>query len=141
MEGGEGLKKKPIEYPYIPEGRKIEYVPMNNEFIQAAKRFAFEHSLDRHMPTGSVVVVEGEIVGFGANGSDYHENNECERKKLGSKTGTDYDKCEGCHPKNHSEPRAIADALSKGQDIEGADLYLWGHWWCCEPCWDSMVDG
>lgn len=20
------------------------------------------------------------------------------------------------------------------------DLYLWGHWWFCEPCWNAMIE-
>jgi deoxycytidylate deaminase len=54
-------------------------------------------------------------------------------------TGEGYDLCEGCNSKFHSEPSAIRDALSKNKDTEGADLYLWGHWWCCKDCWDSMI--
>jgi len=23
---------------------------------------------------------------------------------------------------------------------ESCDLYLWGHWWCCESCWNKMIE-
>jgi len=128
-----------IQYPYIPHDRLIKYVPQDNPFILKAKEFAREHSLDMVMPGAAVVVRDGEVIGIGANGSDYHKSNECERVKRGSKSGEGYELCEGCHPKNHSEPSAIADAQSKGESTEGADLYLWGHWWCCEPCWNAMI--
>jgi len=59
--------------------------------------------------------------------------------KRGIPTGQQYELCEGCHPKNHSEPRAIADAKKNGHDTKGADLYLWGHWWACETCWQTMI--
>jgi len=128
-----------IKYPYLPAGRKYEYVPESNEFMLAAKEYALAHSLDGAHPTGSVLVKNGVIIGRGANGNDYHNRHGCERKRRGIPTGERYELCEGCHPKNHSEPRAIADASSNGFDPRGADLYLWGHWWCCKPCWDAMI--
>lgn len=128
-----------MRYPYLPEGHNILYVPGNNPFMQEAKEYSRVHSLDRKVPTGAVVVGGGVVIGRGANGSDYHQSHECERVKRGIPTGQGYELCEGCHPKNHSEPRAIADALSQGHETEGADLYLWGHWWACEPCWKAIM--
>lgn len=127
-----------IEYPYIPEGKVILYVLESNTYIQAAKKFAQENSLDDTMPTGSVVVKKEEILGLGANGSDYHKTHECERVKRNIPTGEMYELCEGCHPKNHSEIKAIKNAIENGKDPKTADLYLWGHWWCCEACWNEM---
>lgn len=129
-----------IDYPYIPRGKKIHYTSSENEFIQAAKRYARENSLDETMPTGSVVVYEGKIIGRGANGSDYHSKHGCERVRRGIPTGQGYELCEGCHPKNHSEPKAINDAekTHPQADLKQADLYLWGHWWACEPCWNAI---
>ena len=127
-----------IAYPYIPEGRTIEYVPADNSYMQEAKDYAREHSLDKTMPNASVVVKDGTVIGRAANGSDYHELHGCERVRLNIPTGQGYELCEGCSPKNHSEPKAIADAESRGADTHDADLYLWGHWWCCEPCWNSI---
>ena len=131
---------KNIPYPYMPTGRTIEYVSPENPFMRAAKEIARGHSLDKAQATGSVVVRAGQIIGHGANGSDYHSKNVCERVKRGIPTGQQYELCEGCHPKNHSEPRAIADARNAGHDTVGADLYLWGHWWCCEPCWNAISE-
>ena len=128
-----------IAYPYMPYGKTFEYVPSDTEFMLAAKDVAKELSLDATMPTGTVLVRDGEIIGRGANGSNYHETNGCERVRQNIPTGQGYELCEGCSPKNHSEPRAIADAESQGKQTEGADAYLWGHWWCCEPCWSSMI--
>jgi len=27
-----------------------------------------------------------------------------------------------------------------GADPAGADLYMYGHWWACEPCWKVLID-
>lgn len=140
METNNNEKKNKIEYPYLPEGRTILYVPENNEFIQAAKKFAKENSLDSNFPTGSVAVKDNKIIGYGANGTDYHKTHECERVKNHIPTGQGYELCEGCHPKNHSESRAVKNVIDNGFDPKGTDLYLWGHHWCCEPCWKSMIE-
>jgi deoxycytidylate deaminase len=128
-----------IKYPYLPEGKEILYVSEDNIFMQEAKKYALSNSLDKTMPTGSVIVKNGEIIGRGANGSDYHLNNSCERVLKNIPTGQGYELCEGCHPKNHSEPKAINKALEKQKDLSDAELYLWGHWWCCEPCWQAII--
>ncbi|QQR82111.1 hypothetical protein IPJ70_02370 [Candidatus Campbellbacteria bacterium] len=130
-----------IAYPYMPKNREFEYVSLSNSYMQIAKLFAFSQSLDAVMPNASILVKNNTIIGFGANGSEYHKSHECERVKQNIPTGQGYELCEGCHPKNHSEQRALADARAKGNDIAGATLYLWGHWWCCEPCWNVMIDG
>jgi deoxycytidylate deaminase len=131
--------KKTIEYPYLPEGRTILYVPENNPFIKEAKKFAKENSLDVNFPTGSVTVKDNKIIGIAANGSDYHNTHECERVKNNIPTGQGYELCEGCHPKNHSENRAILNTIENKFDPKGADLYLWGHHWCCESCWRAII--
>jgi len=128
-----------IVYPYLPEGRNIFYVPADNPFILAAREYARRESLDATMPCAAVVVAAGRIIGAGANGSNYHETNPCQRVILGCKSGEGYDLCEGCHPRNHAEPSAILNAQTRDYDVDGADLYLWGHWWCCEACWDTMI--
>ena len=128
-----------INYPYLPEGRSIHYVYSSNVYMILAKNFARTYSLDKVMPGAAIVVKDNLILGIAANGSDYHENNICQRIILGSKTGEGYELCEGCHPKNHSEPKAIQHAIVRDYDTRGADLYLWGHWWCCKFCWDAMI--
>jgi len=132
--------KKHIKYPYLPAVGSIHYVPADNPYMQAAKAYARKHSLDKTMPNSSIIVLNGAVVGQGANGSDYHEKHGCERVRLGIPTGQGYELCEGCSPKNHGEPRAIANARKNGvTNLHGAELYLWGHWWCCEPCWNGML--
>jgi len=130
----------PIKYPYLPEGREILYVPSTNPFMAQAAAYALEHSLDKAFKTASVVVKDHMVIGIAANGSDYHLTHECERVKRGLPTGEGYELCEGCHPKNHSEPKAIKAAQDAGHDTNGADVYLWGHWWTCEGCWKAIID-
>lgn len=133
------MDERRVGYPYLPERKVIRYVAASNIFMALAKEFAREHSLDKTMPGAAVVVKNGLVIGIGANGSDYHKKNKCQRVALGCRTGEGYELCEGCHPKNHSEARAIQNAEDNGNETEGADLYLWGHWWCCKPCWDKMI--
>lgn len=123
--------------PYLPKGKKVLYADKDNQFMQAAKNFALTFSKDKRVKTGSVIVKNGKTIGMGANGSEYHETNPCLRAQIGAQTGQNYELCEGCHTKNHSERKAIEDAEKNG-GARGADLYMWGHWWCCEACWQAM---
>ncbi len=128
-----------IPYPYLPEGSTIIYVGEDNEYMAEAKKFAQENNTVRHI--GAAVVVKAErIIGRGSNGAGFHKERGCIREKQNVPTGTRYDLCEGCAYSNHSEASAIRDAKAEGKDTQGADLYLWGHWWCCEPCWDAMIE-
>lgn len=127
-------------YPYLPEGRIYEYVGPENQWMQMAREYAREHSLDTTMPGAVVIVRNGEVIGIGANGSTYHDEYGCERVRQNVPSGQRYELCEGCHPKNHSEPSALRDAQERGNDVVGASVYLWGHWWCCESCWQHMKD-
>lgn len=129
-----------VAYPYLPPDRTVRFVSEANLFMRVAKEYALAHSLDEHLKIGSVVVKDGKILGRGANGSDYHVRYGCERLRRGIPTGERYDLCQGCHPKNHSEPKAIADVKKNGYETREADLYLWGHWWCCQPCWSVMIE-
>ncbi len=133
--------KKEISYPFAPPpGYVFEYTDIDQPFMTAALLAARDLSLDAVMPTGSVVASpSGKIIGRGGNGSAYHQTHECERVRLKIPTGQGYELCEGCHPKNHSERKAIADARDHGRDTSFASLYLWGHWWCCEPCWQAIT--
>lgn len=130
-----------IAYPYLPEGRSHQYAKSQNPYIVFAKNHAHLYSLDKTMP-GTAVVVSRKtkaIIGVGANGSLHHKSHGCRRVELGCKSGEGYDLCEGCHPRNHSEARALRHASAQGHDCNGADLYLWGHWFCCERCWALML--
>ncbi|OGZ97003.1 MAG: hypothetical protein A3I44_06430 [Candidatus Sungbacteria bacterium RIFCSPLOWO2_02_FULL_51_17] len=128
-----------IAYPYVPEGKKFLYVGETHPYIIMAKAFARFQSLDAVMPGAAVVVKDDVVLGIGANGSGYHKKQPCQRVVLGCTSGEGYDLCEGCHPKNHSEAKALATATANKHDTNGADLYLWGHWWCCRSCWDVML--
>ena len=137
-----------IAYPYLPTGRTILYVSSSDPFMKEAERVCREKTTDRNHPTGSVVVLDGKVIGSNANQAgfksefmiDLHRNGACIRRLLKIKSGQKYWLCPGCaSPENHSESLAVKDALSRNGKIDGADLYLWGHWWCCEVCWNNMI--
>ena len=136
-------------YPYLPEGREFKYVSIQDPFMAETKRITLEYSTDHNHPTGAVIVKDGKILGYAANQSalknkfllNFHKTTFCVRRFFKIKSGQKYWLCPGCAShRMHSEPRAIKDAQKKGFDSKGADLYHWGHWWCCKPCWDSMIN-
>ena len=137
-----------ISYPYLPAGRTILYVDAANEFMKAAEAVCKELSTDRYHPTGAVLVKDGKIIARAANRSalknptllEWHRKGLCIRKLFKTPSGKRYWLCPGCSSaKNHAETSVVKEARRQGIQTDGADLYLWGHWWCCEPCWNSII--
>lgn len=136
-----------IKYPYLPEGKCILYVADGNPFMQEAKHACRELSTESKQPTGAVLVKDGRVVARAANQSRIKNrtllklhNRFCVRKLLHVPTGTHYWVCPGCATyREHAESRVICVARRAGVDTDGTDLYLYGHWWCCKPCWDVMI--
>jgi deoxycytidylate deaminase len=128
-----------IHYPYLPRDRTILYLPADDPYMRLARDAARWYSLDKIQKVGAIIHKDRKIIGYGANGSNYHETHGCERKHLGSRTGEDYHLCPGCDPRNHAEAKAIACARESGHDTTNASMYLWGHWWACKPCWDEII--
>jgi deoxycytidylate deaminase len=129
-----------IQLPYLPENRSILYVPQDNPYMVRAKRLAKKYKSNLRHPAAALVAKNGTVVGEGSIGNNPTHLKGCERVFLNLPTGEGYERCPGCADHFHSEARAIADAKEKGADARGADLYLWGHWWCCEPCWRAMIE-
>lgn len=138
---------KQIMYPYLPEGRVILSVPEADPFMTRAAYLRNNVSNEKMNPTGAVVVKDGKIIGEAANHAplssqrliDFHKKY-CLRRILHIGTGRAYWACPGCAKlKSHAEVSAVRDAHKNGEDTRGADLYLYGHWWCCKSCWDAMI--
>lgn len=132
----------------IPETLRIHRVSMENPFMQKAFKLAVENKFEKMTVTASVVVKDGKIIGEGINGDGWHQKNKtC--KRLGSKNvGKHYKDCPGCHPKNHSERVALRQAQDKllrqthnaGYNLaEDREVYLYGHWWSCTSCMQSVI--
>jgi deoxycytidylate deaminase len=137
-----------INYPYLPEGRTIIYISEDNFFMKASIKTARDLSKDKLQSTGAVIVKDNKIIGRGANQvllkhsklQELHKRHFCLRKLLKVKSGTKYWLCPACSTNRaHAETQAVQDAKRNKEDTSGADLYLWGHWWCCKPCWDTMI--
>lgn len=125
----------PKAYPYLPEDRVILYVPEENIFMARAKEIWQSHNRYCRLPTSTVIVKKNIIIAEGKNGGK-NPPEVCQRKILGCKTGEGYELCPGCDPKNHAEPTALKLA---GLAAYGADVYLYGHWWYCQSCWQAMI--
>ncbi|MEA1929595.1 MAG: deaminase [Patescibacteria group bacterium] len=138
-----------IDYPYLPIGREIRLVKPDHPHMQAAKAAARELSTEHQHPTGAVVVLGEEIIAREANQaairSSYlrarHADGWCTRRILKIPSGQKYWLCPGCSTHHqHAESRAARAASMVGRDLSAARLYLWGHWWCCAPCWQAILD-
>lgn len=125
------------EHVTVPDGLTIKFVGMDNPYMQRALLQAVENRFEGMTVTSSVVVLGSEIVGRGINGDGFHQR---EKKCLraGGAVGQDYESCPGCHPDNHSERTALRQAQKNGADLRNAELYMYGHWWSCEPCMTAV---
>lgn len=108
--------------------------------MKVAKEEAFDTGYGAKAPVGVVFVKKGKVIVGAAVGNDYHLKHGCERQRLGIPSGLKYELCPGCDYSSHSEPKAVLKAKVTNLDIKGADAYLFGQWWCCEPCSNKMVD-
>lgn len=135
-----------IKYPYLPEGKRLFYVSADNEFILAAKELA-KNSNDQSTPTGAVIVAGDKIVSSASNKTplsnsflkNLHKKH-CIRRMFSVPSGEKYWLCPGCAKNSdHAEYRAVNLLPKQYKDRIDLDLYLWGHWWCCKPCWEQML--
>lgn len=127
-----------IVYPYLPEGRSILQVSSEHPFMKLAREVALEHKGSLTHTSGAVLVKDNTVIGTGSIGSGFHRTNGCARQDKHVPTGMAYELCLGCHPSNHSEQVALANAVINGHDPFQAEVYLWGHWWCCVACWSAL---
>jgi deoxycytidylate deaminase len=129
------------QYPYIPDGKTFFFVSLNDPFMQEAMRAQEECSGDQIYPVGAVLVKDGKVVARGGNG--YNKGaaymHICPRVVLECKSGEGYDLCHHHDAPGHAEQQTIKAAGEMGQETAGADLYMYGHWWACEPCWSAMM--
>lgn len=131
-----------INYPYMPPDRHLKYVPADHPFMQAAAQARDERAGDPLWPVGIVAVKDGVVVARAGNGFNrgHQENHICPRIVLECKSGEGYDLCQVHDPPGHSEPELVKAMREAGIETEGADAYMYGHWWACEPCWKALTD-
>jgi len=134
---------------------------LSEQFFREARAVS-RYSTCVKTKTGAVIVKNGEIISRGFNlcapeGVIYGQSvSECPRMKI--KTGANYELCSpvhaevmaalnvrrGCSPEELAkfaghltiEKRQILSAFSAGElkKLNGATLYLVGHYWACDGC-------
>lgn len=94
----------------------VSYVPLSNPFMQAAFQYAkkkhatkgLSSAVKKMTITSATLVKDGKIIGQGANGNGWHQdNNRCVRIEKNMPTGVGYDECPGCHSNHHAERSAF----------------------------------
>jgi deoxycytidylate deaminase len=130
-----------IKYPYLPSGKSFKYVAHDNEFMIEARDARQRLSGDPSYPVGAVLVKDGRIIAKVGNG--YNQGKQihiCPRIVLECPSGTGYELCKLHDDPGHAEQMAVKIAQEQGIEIKGADLYMYGHWWACEPCWNKLIN-
>jgi tRNA(Arg) A34 adenosine deaminase TadA len=141
------------EHVTVPAGLEIKFVDMENPFMQKAFLHMVAHAEKQKTlgirPVTSVIKANDGALIYGVVGElededdvTWHEKEgRCARYQAGSATAnSDYDSCPGCRHDRHSERAATRKALRDKADIVGAELYMYGQWWACEPCMTAVRD-
>lgn len=132
---------------YFPAGANVFSVGIDNPFMREAKEMA-KLSNERQQPVGAVLVCDGKIIEKTHNRSplvnsffvNLHKKF-CVRHFLGVPTGVHYWMCPGCaSKKSHAEYQASKSFLRKNIDKKPVDVYMWGHWACCDVCSKAMSE-
>ena len=132
---------KSIQYPYMPDGRSLKYVPASHPFMIEAAQAREECAGDPSYPVGIVMVKNGHVVARAGNGFNRGKQvHVCPRVVQECPTGTGYDLCDLHDSPGHSERMVLEECRRFGIDPAGSDLYMYGHWWACEPCWQALID-
>lgn len=131
--------------PEIVDGVEYEYVTLDNQHMRAAYEYAKTLYLVKHWNAmtspATALVMNGTVVALGNAGDEWHQREgSCKRVELKLPSGVGYDQCSGCHPDNHGEKVAVRKAKEKGIDLTGADCYMYGHWWLCASCLQTLID-
>ncbi len=129
------------DYPYMPSDRHIKYVPHDHPLMNHASRAREVQAGDSLFPVGIAIVRDGMVLvtagnGFNRGAGTLHV---CPRIVLECPSGTGYDLCTLHDAPGHAEQMAVKTAVEQGVDIAGADAYMYGHWWACEPCWNALI--
>ena len=128
-----------MKVPYLPPGGRLIEIDPQNPFLEAAREQSEKIKTDNTKnKTGVVIVKNQQIVAQAHMKYKFHKFIGCIRKWFKQPTGKNYWLCPGCWPSGHAEAQAIHQAKKAGIDLHGAELYLWGHWYCCCHCWAAM---
>lgn len=128
-------------YPYMPADRHLKYVPHDHDHMVSAMSARERKAGDSLYPVGIAIVRDGKVLltagnGFNRGAGAVHV---CPRIVLDVPSGTGYDLCTLHDAPGHAEAMAVKVAAEQGINIVGADAYMYGHWWACEPCWNALI--
>jgi len=126
----------------MPEGRLLTYVSADHPLMQEAAKARAECAGDPLYPVGGVLVKDGRVIARAGNGYNRGPGtvHVCPRIVLDCPSGTGYDLCDLHDAPGHAEQMTIKAAREAGEDPTGADFYMYGHWWACEPCWNALIE-
>jgi deoxycytidylate deaminase len=129
---------KHIEFdPHNPS--LYEYVPATHLFMQEACAEACKSGCGSRQ-VGAVIVKEGMIIACGHN-SRNREPSPCPRVEQNLPSGIGYELCPHCGESDltgHAEADTIENAKTNQVNTVGGELYMFGHWWACAPCWEKI---
>ncbi len=113
-------------------------VGIDNQFMrlayEVAKALYLLKRYNRKALPVAVLVRHGKVVNVAAAGWGMHQaEGFCTREDIGLHDGEGYERCPYCAPGSHAE-RLVCE----GVDAQGCDVYVYGHFYFCEPCQEAL---
>lgn len=132
------------QIPETVEGVLYMYASLDHPHMRAAYDYAkslyIVKGWNAMTSPATALVKNNEVVVVANAGDEWHQRQgACERVRLNLQAGVGYDQCPGCHPDNHSEKVAVRKAQLAGIDLTGAEAYMYGHWWYCASCLQTLL--
>ncbi len=116
--------------------KHYEYVDASHPFMQEAYKEACKSGCGSRQ-IGAVIVNKKTIIARGHNGRDRVPSS-CPRVIQNLPSGIGYNLCQECVEENHAEADALRNARLMEVDTENGEMYIFGHWWGCEPCLEKV---
>ncbi|OGY73937.1 MAG: hypothetical protein A3H61_02015 [Candidatus Jacksonbacteria bacterium RIFCSPLOWO2_02_FULL_44_20] len=120
----------------LKHNNKYEYAPASHPFMQEARAEAYKSGCGSRQ-IGAVIVNKETVIARGHNARD-RVSSPCPRAIQNIPSGIGYNLCPECIEENHTEADALRNARLAGVDTENGEMYIFGHWWACESCWDKV---
>lgn len=124
------------------EQQVYRFVSFDHPHMMAAYDARRECAGDTIFPIGVVLVKNDVVVARAGNGFNRGSGikHVCPRVVMECPSLTGYELCSLHDTPGHAENMLVLAAAEQGIDPVGCDVYMSGHWWCCDACWRVLME-
>lgn len=114
------------------------YVGLDDKFMSIAYTYAknlyLGYGWNKKSIPVAIIIKNGNYVAKGICSNGLHAiEKKCNRLGM---SGTDYSNCPHCSEEQHAERIALKESYDK--DLNGAEIYVYGHYKLCTKCIEAL---